>query len=69
MVATKVGPSCADVMPTSAQYQNATQLLIYMKQAISASRWALCQRTVCFDFQSRSGRRKGHKNCFPQVPS
>ena len=33
------------------------------KQAISARERALCQLTVCFEFQSRSDRRKGHKNC------
>ena len=32
------------------------------KQAISAREWALCQ-TVCFEFQSRNDRRKGHKSC------
>ena len=34
-----------------------------IKQAISAHEWALCQLTVCFKFQSRSDRRKGHKSC------
>ena len=33
-----------------------------IKQAISAREWALCQLTVCFEFQSRSDRRKGHKS-------
>ena len=33
------------------------------EQAISARERALCQLTVCFEFQSRSDRRKGHKNC------
>ena len=27
-----------------------------LKQAISACEWALCQMTVCFEFQSRSER-------------
>ena len=31
------------------------------KQAISARERALCQLTVCFEFQSGSDRRKGHK--------
>ena len=34
-----------------------------IKQAISAREQALCQLTVCFEFQSRSDRRKGHKSC------
>ena len=34
----------------------------FMKQAISASEQALCQLTVCFEFQRRSDRRKGHKS-------
>ena len=33
------------------------------KQAISARERALCQLTVCFEFQSRSDRRKKHKSC------
>ena len=33
------------------------------KQTISARERALCQLTVCFEFQSRSDRRKGHKRC------
>ena len=37
--------------------------LVYAKQAISAREWALCQLTVCFEFQKRSDRRKGHKSC------
>ena len=32
------------------------------KQAISDRERALCQLTVCFEFQSRSDRRKGHKS-------
>ena len=39
--------------------QNMAVLLL--KQAISAHEQALCQLTVCFEFQSRSDRRKGHK--------
>ena len=31
------------------------------KQAISACEQALCQLTVCFEFQRRSEERKGHK--------
>ena len=31
------------------------------EQAISACERALCQLTVCFEFQSRSESRKGHK--------
>ena len=34
-----------------------------LKQAISARERALCQLTVCFEFQSRSDRRKKHKSC------
>ena len=34
-----------------------------IKQAISARERALCQLTVCFEFQSRSDRRKRHKSC------
>ena len=34
-----------------------------VKQAISARERALCQLTVCFEFQSRSDRRKKHKSC------
>ena len=37
------------------------------KQAISARERALCQLTVCFEFQSRSDRRKGHKICALQM--
>ena len=33
-----------------------------IKQAISAREQALCQLTVCFEFQSRNERRKGHKS-------
>ena len=33
------------------------------RQAISARERALCQLTVCFEFQSRSDRRKKHKSC------
>ena len=32
-------------------------------QAISAGEQALCQLTVCFEFQSSRERRKGHKRC------
>ena len=38
-----------------------------LKQAISARERALCQLTVCFEFQSRSDRRKGHKSCALQM--
>ena len=34
-----------------------------VKQAISARERALCQLTVCFEFQSRGDRRKGHRSC------
>ena len=34
-----------------------------LKQAISTHEQDLCQLTVCFEFQSRSERRKGHKSC------
>ena len=37
--------------------------LATIKQAISARERALCQLTVCFEFQSRSDRRKKHKSC------
>ena len=33
-----------------------------IKEAISTHERALCQLTVCFEFQSRSDRRKGHKS-------
>ena len=36
---------------------------LQVKQAISAHERALCQLTVCFEFQSRSDRRKKHKSC------
>ena len=36
---------------------------ILYEQAISACEWALCQLTVCLEFQSKSEGRKGHKNC------
>ena len=39
------------------------------EQAISAHEWALCQLTVCFEFQSRSDRRKGHKSCALKMES
>ena len=35
----------------------------HKKQAISAREQALCQLTVCFEFQGRGERRKGHKSC------
>ena len=38
-----------------------------LKQAISAHEWALCQLTMCFEFQSRSEKRKGHKHCALQM--
>ena len=38
-----------------------------VKQAISARERALCQLTVCFEFQIRSERRKGHKSCALQM--
>ena len=41
---------------------HSTMAPLYTKQAISASEQALCQLTVCFDFQSGSDRRKGHKS-------
>ena len=37
------------------------------EQAISAREQALCQLTVCFEFQSSRERRKGHKNCALQM--
>ena len=40
-----------------------------LKQAISAHEWALCQLTVCFQFQSRSERRKQHKSFVLQMDS
>ena len=42
-------------------------LIPVLKQAISARERALCQLTVCFGFQSRSKRRKGHKSCAQQM--
>ena len=38
-----------------------------IKQAISARKRALCQLTVCFEFQGRSERRKGHNSCALQM--
>ena len=35
------------------------------KQAISAREWALCQLTVCFEFQSRSDRKKRTQKLCP----
>ena len=37
------------------------------KQAISARERALCQLTVCFEFQRRRERRKGQKSCALQM--
>ena len=37
------------------------------KQAISAHEWALCQLSVCFEFQSRRDRRKGRKSFALQI--
>ena len=37
------------------------------QQAISARERALCQLTVCFEFQSRSEKRKGHSHCALQM--
>ena len=42
-------------------------LAIFYKQATSAPEWALCQLTVCFEFQSRSESRKGNKSCALQM--
>ena len=42
---------------------------VILKQAISARERALRQLTVCFEFQSRSERRKGHKSCVLQMDS
>ena len=33
------------------------------KKAIGAHERALCQLTVCFQFQSKKEKRKGHKIC------
>ena len=44
-----------------------TVITILEKQAISAREWALCQLTMCFEFQSRSDRRKGLKRCALQM--
>ena len=44
-------------------YRLKTGLINYFKQAINARERALCQLTVCFEFQSRSDRRKKHKSC------
>ena len=38
------------------------EVTLYTKQAISAYERALCQLTVCLEFQSRIDRRKGHKS-------
>ena len=45
------------------------QGIISIKQAISTREQALCQLTVCFEFQSKSERRKGHKSCVLQMDS
>ena len=34
-----------------------------VEQAISAGEWTLCQLMMCFEFESRSERRKGQKSC------
>ena len=38
-----------------------------LTQAISARELDLCQLTVCFGFQSRGERQKGHKSCALQL--
>ena len=38
-----------------------------LEQVISARERALCQPTGCFEFQSRSERRKGLKSCALQM--
>ena len=38
-----------------------------IKQAISVCEQALCQLTVCFEFQGRSERRKQQKSCALQM--
>ena len=43
------------------------KLVALIQQTISACERALCQLTVCFEFQSRSQRRKGHKSCALQL--
>ena len=42
-------------------------LCTLLQQAISARERALCQLTVCFEFQSRIDGRKGHKSCALQI--
>ena len=53
MVVSSVGLSCQKHPGPSVQE---------LKQAISAREWALCKLIVCFEIQSRSDRRKGHKS-------
>ena len=43
--------------------QKDNNVMVASRQAISARERALCQLTVCFEFQSISDRRKGHKSC------
>ena len=42
---------------------------LLLKKKISAREQALCQLTVCFEFQSISERRKGHKSHAQQMAS
>ena len=48
----KITPQCTPTPPNRVRNK---------QQSISARERALCQLTVCFEFQSRSDRRKGHK--------
>ena len=50
-------------MPGPTPFENNERPEYILKQAISARERALCQLTVCFEFQSRSDRRKKHKSC------
>ena len=45
--------------------RSATSIASFRKQAISARERALCQLTVCFEFQSRSDRRKKNTKVVP----
>ena len=38
-----------------------------LKQSMIALERALCQLTVCFEFQSRSESSRGHKSCALQM--
>ena len=54
---------------TDGQKRHIKLLMYYGRQAISARERALCQLTVCFEFQRRSERSNRHKSCVQQMDS